>query len=56
VYTITDAQLGEWRKAAEPVVKVWAEGMRKVGADPDAVLGELKASVAKYEATAQWSG
>src|SRR5262249_61196137 len=24
VYTITDAQLDEWRKAGEPVVKVWA--------------------------------
>jgi TRAP-type C4-dicarboxylate transport system substrate-binding protein len=48
VYTITDAQLGEWRKAAEPVVKVWADSVRKGGVDPDAVLGELKASLAKY--------
>jgi hypothetical protein len=50
VYTITEAQLSEWRKAAEGVVKVWADGARKVGADPDAVLAELKASVAKYKA------
>jgi TRAP-type C4-dicarboxylate transport system substrate-binding protein len=50
VYTITDAQLGEWRKAAEPVVKVWADGVRKAGGDPDAVLGELKAAIAKYGA------
>src|SRR5688572_27838503 len=50
VYTITDAQLNEWRKASEPVVKVWAEAVRKVGADPDAVLAELKAAVAKYKA------
>jgi TRAP-type C4-dicarboxylate transport system substrate-binding protein len=50
VYNISDAQLGEWRKAAEPVVKVWADGARKAGVDPDAVLGELKAALAKYDA------
>jgi TRAP-type C4-dicarboxylate transport system substrate-binding protein len=50
VYTITDEQLGEWRKAAEPVVKVWVDSARKVGVDPDAALAELKASVAKYDA------
>ena len=52
VYTISDAQLGEWRKAAEPVTKVWADGARKAGVDPDAVLAELKASLAKYNAAA----
>jgi TRAP-type C4-dicarboxylate transport system substrate-binding protein len=50
VYTITDAQLAEWKKAAEPVVKVWADGARKVGVDPDAALSGLKAAVAKYKA------
>ena len=50
VYKITDEQLGEWRKAATPVVKIWADSVRKVGADPDAALAELKASVAKYKA------
>jgi len=50
VYKLTDAQLGEWRKAAEPVVKVWTDSVRKVGVDPDAALAELKASVAKYNA------
>ena len=25
VYTISDAQLAEWKKAAEPVVKAWAD-------------------------------
>jgi TRAP-type C4-dicarboxylate transport system substrate-binding protein len=50
VYKVTDAQLNEWRKAAEPVVKVWADSVRKVGVDPDAALAELKASVAKYNA------
>jgi TRAP-type C4-dicarboxylate transport system substrate-binding protein len=50
VYKLTDAQLAEWRKAAESVVKVWADAVRKVGVDPDAALAELKASVAKYKA------
>jgi TRAP-type C4-dicarboxylate transport system substrate-binding protein len=50
VYTISDAQIGEWRKAAEPVTKVWADGARKAGVDPDAVLAELKASLTKYNA------
>ena len=50
VYTITDAQLGEWKQAAEPVVAAWAESVRKVGADPNAVLLGLKDALAKYQA------
>jgi TRAP-type C4-dicarboxylate transport system substrate-binding protein len=50
VYKLTEEQLGEWRKAAEPVVKVWADSARKVGVDPDAALAELRATVAKYNA------
>jgi TRAP-type C4-dicarboxylate transport system substrate-binding protein len=50
VYTLTDAQLAEWRKAAEPVVQAWKENARKAGIDPDVALAELKAAVAKYKA------
>jgi TRAP-type transport system periplasmic protein len=50
VYTLTPAQLDEWRKVAAPVVKIWADAVRKVGVDPDVALAELKASVAKYNA------
>jgi TRAP-type C4-dicarboxylate transport system substrate-binding protein len=50
VYSLTEEQLGEWRKAAQPVVKVWADSARKAGIDPDAALAELRASVAKYKA------
>jgi TRAP-type C4-dicarboxylate transport system substrate-binding protein len=50
VYIITDAQLGEWKQAAEPVVTAWAESARKVGADPNAVLLELRDALAKYQA------
>jgi TRAP-type C4-dicarboxylate transport system substrate-binding protein len=48
VYTISDAQLGEWKAAAGPVVQSWANAVKKTGVDPDAALKELKAELAKY--------
>ena len=33
VYTISAAQLAEWKKAAAPVVKVWADSVKKAGND-----------------------
>jgi len=48
VYAITDAQLDEWKAAAGPVVQNWANAVKKTGNDPDAVLKELKADLAKY--------
>src|SRR5215510_4483538 len=50
VYTITAAQLDEWKKSTEPLHKQWADGVRKAGHDPDAVLKELKASLEQYKA------
>jgi TRAP-type C4-dicarboxylate transport system substrate-binding protein len=50
VYTISDAQLAEWKKAAEPLEKTWADSVRKAGGDPDAIMKDLKASLAKYNA------
>jgi TRAP-type C4-dicarboxylate transport system substrate-binding protein len=50
VYKLTEEQLGEWRKASEPVVRIWSDSARKAGIDPDAALAELRASVAKYKA------
>jgi TRAP-type C4-dicarboxylate transport system substrate-binding protein len=50
VYTLTTEQTAQWKKAAEPLVKTWGEGVRKAGVDPDAALSELKASLAKYNA------
>ena len=39
VYTISDAQLAEWKKAAEPVVKAWADGvMAGTAADAGVVI------------------
>jgi len=53
VYTLTAEQTAMWKKAAEPLYKTWAEGVRKTGVDPDAAMAELKASLAKYNALTQ---
>jgi TRAP-type C4-dicarboxylate transport system substrate-binding protein len=50
VYELTPAQLAEWKKAAAPLEKAWADNVKKVGVDPDAAMKELKADLAKYKA------
>jgi TRAP-type C4-dicarboxylate transport system substrate-binding protein len=53
VYTLTPEQTALWKKASEPLVKTWANSVSKSGADPDAALAELRASLAKYNALTQ---
>jgi len=53
VYTLTAEQTAQWKKASEPLVKTWGEGVKKNGGDPDTALTELKASLTKYNALAQ---
>jgi TRAP-type C4-dicarboxylate transport system substrate-binding protein len=53
VYKLSPEQTAAWKKAAEPLVKTWADNVKKTGTDPDKALGELKASLAKYNALAQ---
>jgi TRAP-type C4-dicarboxylate transport system substrate-binding protein len=53
VYPLTPEQTALWKKAAEPLVKSWAEGVKKSGADPDAAMTELRAALTKYNALAQ---
>ena len=48
VYPLTPEQLDEWRKAAVPLRAEWAENVRKAGYDPNAVLNDLRAELAKY--------
>ncbi len=50
VYKLTPEQLDAWRKAVAPVEGTWAEGVKKTGEDPKAVLDSLKASLVKYKA------
>ena len=47
---LTPAQLDEWKKAADPLKAAWADGARKAGVDPDAVLKELQGQLATYKA------
>lgn len=50
VYDLTAAQLADWKKAAEPLVKTWSDNVKKVGGDADTIMKELKAELAKYKA------
>jgi TRAP-type C4-dicarboxylate transport system substrate-binding protein len=50
VYALSEQQVAEWRKAAEPLANTWAENVKKVGVNPEAVMKELKESLAKHQA------
>ena len=52
VYQLTPEQLTQWRKAAAPLEKAWADNVKKTGVDPEAALKELKAQLAKFNALA----
>ena len=53
VYKLTPEQMALWKKASEPLFKTWDDAVKKTGADPDAAMTELKASLTKYNALAQ---
>jgi len=53
IYKLTSEQLADWKKASDPLVKSWADNVRKTGVDPDSALKELRAALAKYNALAQ---
>jgi TRAP-type C4-dicarboxylate transport system substrate-binding protein len=50
VYKISDEQLAEWKKSAEPLKAKWAEDVKKAGGDPDKIWSELQASLKQYNA------
>jgi TRAP-type C4-dicarboxylate transport system substrate-binding protein len=50
VYKITDAQLDEWKKSAEPLKQKWADGVKGAGGDPDAIWKDFTTTFAKYNA------
>jgi TRAP-type C4-dicarboxylate transport system substrate-binding protein len=47
VYTLSDAQLDQWKAAAAPVVQAWSASVKKAGGDPDAALKSLKDELVK---------
>jgi TRAP-type C4-dicarboxylate transport system substrate-binding protein len=49
VYELTPQQLAEWKKAAEPLHKTWADNVKKAGADPAAAMKELEAELTKFK-------
>ena len=50
VYKVTDEQLAEWKKSAEPLKEKWAAAVKKAGGDPDAIWKELQVSLTRYDA------
>jgi TRAP-type transport system periplasmic protein len=50
VYRLTPDQMAAWRATVEPLEASWANAVKQAGADPDAALAELNASIAKYGA------
>ncbi len=53
VYTLTPDQVAAWRKAAEPLQKSWADGVRKIGGNPDTIMTELRTELDKFHAAAK---
>jgi TRAP-type C4-dicarboxylate transport system substrate-binding protein len=50
VYGLTPDQVNVWKKAAEPLTEKWAEGVKKAGGDPAAVMLALRAALKKNNA------
>jgi TRAP-type C4-dicarboxylate transport system substrate-binding protein len=48
LYKLTPDQMQAWRATVEPLRASWAAAVKQAGADPDAALAELNASIAKY--------
>ena len=53
VYSLTAEQIAAWKKAAAPLQGAWADNVRKVGGNPDAIMGELRTQIDKYHAAAK---
>jgi TRAP-type C4-dicarboxylate transport system substrate-binding protein len=50
-YSATPEQVAEWKKSAEPLNKQWADGVRKVGGDPDTIMKELRTEIDQNKAS-----
>ncbi len=52
IHKIGAKEIAAWRKAAEPVYKLWAAAVKKKGYDPDKVLNDFKSELKKEGALA----
>lgn len=43
-------ELDAWKKSAEPLRRSWAQGVRRVGGEPDAIFKALEAEIARHHA------
>jgi len=50
VYKISDSELAEWKKSAEPLKQKWADAVKQAGGNPDQIWSELQASLKQYDA------
>ena len=50
VYTLSPAQVAEWRKAAAPLEAKWSDSVKKAGTDPAKAIAELRADLKKENA------
>jgi TRAP-type C4-dicarboxylate transport system substrate-binding protein len=50
VYTLTPAQVAQWRKAAAPLEAKWSDSVKKAGVDPAKAIAELRADLKKEHA------
>lgn len=50
IVKLTPDQMTQWKKAVAPAEAQWADGVKKVGLDPNAVMNSLKEAIAKYKA------
>ena len=48
IITLTDAEVTEWEKAAQPVYNDWIAEMKGKGIDGEALIAEAKELIAKY--------
>ena len=48
VYSITDAQLASWRKAAEPLKDKWRKEVASKGLDAEKIFNHLVDTAKKY--------
>jgi len=48
IITLTDAEVAEWEKAAQPVFTKWTADMKSKGIDGEALIEEARGLIAKY--------